>query len=1039
MILNPRYAHGLTAICLTALLASAAYAASTQHPDSFRQRILRIIESRNANAGIAIQGSDPADTIFVNGNRHCPMQSVFKLHLALAVLRRVDEGTLSLGQKIHVTAKDLLPRTWSPLRDRYPKGNVNLSLGEILRATVSESDNNGCDILFRLIGGPAAVDSCMHHLGIRDVAIVANEEEMHRGWDVQYRNWTTPRAALGLLAGFRAGRFLSDKSNDVLWRFMVETSTGPKRIKGLLPEGTIVAHKTGSSGANEEGLSAATNDIGIIVLPDGRQILIAVFVSDSREPDETNERIIADVAKVAWEYFAKQGACTIVAHGESPYRIVIPAHANDVERKAAEELQKFLLKMSDVNLPIIDDAAGEDPCEILIGRTNRTHRLLPNFDTALLEEDGFRLTTAGEKLLILGGSRKGTLYGVYALLEDVLDCRMYSSTVNKVPRWQSISIPPLDTTQVPFIRFREVHYLNAMDRAYSDWHKLHSLADQQESWGMWVHTFERLVPARVHFAAHPEYFSLVGGRRIPNGQLCLSHPAISDVLTASLRTAMAQQPSARVWSVSQNDNFNECQCDSCRAQNERYGGSSGTMLALVNRVARTFPEKTVSTLAYQYTRSAPRGIAPDSNVNIMLCSIECNRSQPIANDVRSASFRKDVEDWAGLTGNILMWDYVVQFRNYVSPFPNLRVLQPNIQFFVRNNIRMMFQQGSGHSVTEFGELRTYLIAKLLWNPHCDVDAHMNDFLSGYYGAAGTYLRAYIDRMHDALEQSGDNLDIYGYPYDAVDSYLTPALIKEYSRLFDEAERAVSHQPELLERVKTARLPLDFAILDIALHDVDPDLSYFDKHEGRWTPKPSMRRRLEAFVAQAKNAGIERLEESGRSPDEYKASVEQQMHVSVEGNLAFGKPVTLLTPHSEKYPAGGGKALTDGLHGPNDYHCNWLGFEAEHLDAVIDLGRETSFSSVSMSFLQMWYAWIWMPLKVDVAISSDGRTFSNVATLKNDVPDTTSGVFKKDFRVDAGARRARFVRITAQSRLQCPEWHLGAGQKCWIFIDEIVVR
>ncbi|MBP1691164.1 MAG: class beta-lactamase, partial [Bacteroidetes bacterium] len=334
MILNPRYANGLTALCLAILLTVVATAASPQHTDSLRQRILRIIESRNANVGVAIQGSGPADSLFINGDRHCPMQSVFKFHLALAVLRRVDEGTLTLDQKIHVTAKDLLPRTWSPLRERYPKGNVDLSLGEILRATVSESDNNGCDILFRLIGGPAAVDSCMHHLGIQDVAIVANEEEMHRGWDVQYRNWTTPRAALGLLGGFRAGRFLSNKSNSLLWRFMVETSTGPKRIKGLLPEGTIVAHKTGSSGANEEGLSAATNDIGIIVLPDGRQILIAVFVSDSREPDETNERIIADVAKAAWEYFAGQGACRIVAQGGSPYRIVIPANANDVERKA---------------------------------------------------------------------------------------------------------------------------------------------------------------------------------------------------------------------------------------------------------------------------------------------------------------------------------------------------------------------------------------------------------------------------------------------------------------------------------------------------------------------------------------------------------------------------------------------------------------------------------------------------------------------------------------------------------------------------------
>jgi hypothetical protein len=463
------------------------------------------------------------------------------------------------------------------------------------------------------------------------------------------------------------------------------------------------------------------------------------------------------------------------------------------------------------------------------------------------------------------------------------------------------------------------------------------------------------------------------------------------------------------------------------------------MIAFVNRVGHMFPDKTISTLAYQYTRSAPTGIKPAPNVNIMLCSIECNRSKPIATDPSSASFVKDIEDWGKLTDNIIMWDYVVQFRNLVSPFPNLRVLQPNIQMFVKNNIRMMFQQGCGANVGEFGELRTYLIAKLLWNPDCNIDSVMNDFLSGYYGAAGRDIRAYIDMMHDALERSGRGLGIYGYPYNAIDSYLTPSLIEEYSHIFDRAESNVGGNPMFLERVKNARLPLEFAILDISLHDVTPTLSYFDKRDGRWTVKPEMRERLDRFVAQAKKAGIQRLEESGTSPDDYRRSVEQQLQVSVEGNLAFGKPVTLLTTYSDKYPVGGPQALTDGFHGPNDYNCNWLGFEGENMDAIVDLGKDTTISSVSTGFLQMWYAWIWLPLKVEVAVSSDGKTFTNVASMVNTVPDTTAGTFTKVFAADVGRRRARYVRVTAPARLTCPDWHIGAGQKSWIFVDEIVVR
>jgi hypothetical protein len=733
------------------------------------------------------------------------------------------------------------------------------------------------------------------------------------------------------------------------------------------------------------------------------------------------------------------GDTTIVSHGKSTYCVVIPQQANPVERKAADELVRYVRLMSDVTLPVVDDTAPERKGEFLLGRTNRTARLLPGFDAATLEADGFTIRSVGGKIVILGGTKKGTLYGVYTLLEEYLGCRMYSATAIDVPKRTTVALPLLNTTQVPFIRHREIHYLNAMDRAYSEWHKVHSSGDRDEAWGMFVHTFDRLVPAHNFFAPRPEFFSWQGSRRIPNGQLCLTNPDLFPVLTDSLRVVMARKPSAQYWSVSQNDNYNECQCERCRAENSRYGASSGTLLAFVNRVARMFPDKTISTLAYQYTRSAPKGITPEPNVNIMLCSIECNRSKPLAADPTSAPFVRDIEDWGALTDNIIMWDYVVQFRNLVSPFPNLRVLQPNIRLFVKNNIRMMFQQGCGANVGEFGELRTYLIAKLLWNPGCNIDSVMNDFLDGYYGAAGRDIRTYIDTMHDALERSGSGLGIYGYPYNAFDSYLTPPLIEEYSRIFDRAESKVSGNPTILERVKNARLPLEFAILDISLHDATPALSYFDKKDGAWTVKPSMRKRLDDFVAQAKKAGIQRLEEMGTSPDDYKRSVEQQCQVSVEGNLAFGKPVQLLTPYSDKYPVGGPRALTNGLHGPNDYNCNWLGFESQNLEAVIDLGKEASFSSVSAGFLQMWYAWIWLPLRVDVAVSSDGKTFKTVSSMANIVPDTTAGTFSKVFTADVGKQQARFVKVSAPARLTCPDWHIGAGQKSWIFVDEIVVR
>jgi beta-lactamase class A len=271
--------------------------------DSLQRRIERLCASENATVGVAVAALEGGEAFSVNAEKHFPMQSVYKFHLALAVLHRVDRAELSLQQKVFVFKADLLPKTWSLLREKYPEGNIALSLDELLRYTVSQSDNNGCDILFKLLGGTDTVNAYIHSLGINDVAIAATEQEMHRAWNVQYTNWSTPVAAMNLLKQFYQGNILSQSSREYLLQLMTETSTGPSRVKGLLPTETIVAHKTGSSGTNEKGISAAVNDIGIITLPDGDHIALAVFVSNSSEDEKRNDQTIAIIAKAVWDYF----------------------------------------------------------------------------------------------------------------------------------------------------------------------------------------------------------------------------------------------------------------------------------------------------------------------------------------------------------------------------------------------------------------------------------------------------------------------------------------------------------------------------------------------------------------------------------------------------------------------------------------------------------------------------------------------------------------------------------------------------------------
>jgi beta-lactamase class A len=270
---------------------------------SLKQKITDYLQTKKAEVGVALYEIESGDTLTIDDNKQYPMQSVYKFHLALAVLKQVDQGKFKLDQKIVVAKSDLLPKTWSPIRDKYPDGNVELTLAEILEFTVSKSDNNGCDLLFRLLGGPEKVNQSIHSLGVKKINIAFTEDEMHQSFDAQYSNWTTPYATVELLKSLYEGKLLSKKSTDFLMQVLINTSTGLNRIKGLLPEGTIVAHKTGTSGANDAGVISAVNDVGIITLPNGQHLALAVFVSYAKETEAECEKIIAEVSKMVWEVF----------------------------------------------------------------------------------------------------------------------------------------------------------------------------------------------------------------------------------------------------------------------------------------------------------------------------------------------------------------------------------------------------------------------------------------------------------------------------------------------------------------------------------------------------------------------------------------------------------------------------------------------------------------------------------------------------------------------------------------------------------------
>ncbi|MEO8962035.1 MAG: DUF4838 domain-containing protein [Ginsengibacter sp.] len=587
---------------------------------------------------------------------------------------------------------------------------------------------------------------------------------------------------------------------------------------------------------------------------------------------------------------------TLVNMGKSNCRIIIPERANAVEIQAAKIFQDYIQRISGAIIPIGADNIKPENNEILIGNVNRPE--LNNVPLEKLKKDGLFIKNTGKRLIISGGTGKGALYGVYTFLEQYLGCRKYSPAVAPyVPQKKTIILNSIDEMEVPAFTYRVDFYADVLkDQEYMDWHKLDNCfgkPDTGNEWGSFVHTFDQLLGSKEYGESHPEYFSFYDGERHPGysesgrviSQLCLTNPNVLDIVCKSLQTNIKENPGAQYWSVSQNDNVNYCKGPLCSALDEKYASfapgskmygthnhgyspiGQGSLLTFVNKVAEKFPDKIISTLAYQYTRVPPKGIVPRENVNIMLCNIESPRNVPFATG--DTSFSNDLIGWTRLTHNIILWDYVVQFSNLMSPFPNLHTLQPNLQYLHDNGVQMIFSEGNPETGGEFSELRAYLIAKLLWNPDVDINKVMNDFLSGYYGNASGMIRQYIDLLHNEMEKSGVKLSIYGNPVEERKTFLSDSLVTVYNQLFDRAEKAVSGSPELLQRVKTARLPVHYAMLEIARDQkTGKQGAFIVAKDNTLKPNPKIVKILYAFVYGCQRANVSRVREGRITPDQY---------------------------------------------------------------------------------------------------------------------------------------------------------------------------
>ncbi len=515
--------------------------------------------------------------------------------------------------------------------------------------------------------------------------------------------------------------------------------------------------------------------------------------------------------------------------GKTDFRIVIAADAGPSTQYAAKELQSFLKQISDAELPIVNDREQATEHEIELGLNSHLKALSTTIDFKKLGDEGYVMRTVGPHLVIAGGAERGSLYGVYGLLEDHLGCRWFAPDVSRIPKNRRIALPPLDETKIPVLEYREPYTFECLDGDWAARNRMNSSNARLDARhggrmrfgdGFFCHTFANLVPPAEYFTTHPEYFSLVGGKRQDGyAQLCCTNEDVIRICTEKIRAAMRAQPDATVFSISQNDVDKRCECPRCQAIARQEGSEGAPVLYLVNRVAeaveKEFPRQAVETLAYQWTRHPPKKMRPRPNVIVRLCPIECCYSHPIGtcDSPESRAFRDDLVAWSKVSDRLWIWDYATDFSNYLLPFPNQRVRRPNIRFFVANHVKGIFEEDTYNTPHgELSELGGYLMAKFLWDPNYDQDKAMNEFLEGYYGAAAKPIRKYIDRIHKGVERDNIHVHVYGPP---TRPYLDGAELCLADNLWDDAEDDVSADPAALRRVQLSRMSVDYAIVERA--------------------------------------------------------------------------------------------------------------------------------------------------------------------------------------------------------------------------------
>lgn len=527
-------------------------------------------------------------------------------------------------------------------------------------------------------------------------------------------------------------------------------------------------------------------------------------------------------------------AAQLAEGGKATSSIVLGASATSPEKTAAQELAKYLAQVTGGTFSVLTEPqAPTSKTNIYVGPTVQAEHHGLKADALGPEE--WIIRTVGNNLFLLGGRPRGTLYAVYRFLEDTVGVHWWNPWEETVPRKPTLTIDPLNRRGKPTFRYRDVYMLYGNDSGrFAVRNRLNRQGDSaiaaeyggEMDYGppCHVHNFYKYIPPESYFQTHPEWFSLINGKRTTeNAQLCLTNKDLRKEYAAKLKeyirssheaATKAGRPVPLVFDISQNDCEGMCQCPDCQAITKAEGSETGPLLDFINAMADSikadYPDVFIDTLAYMMTQQAPKSIRPRDNVIIRLCDTSSNFTQPITH-ANNRAFHDHLLSWSKISRNLRIWDYAVTYaQGYGLPLPTVQTYAIDYRFYAEHNVEGVFTEHEYTILADLRDLKIWMMIKLLEDPFRNYDELLKQFTDGFYGAAGRYVREYLTALEKASELRPSFLSMDASP--VKHRYLDLQFIREATALFDRADQAAGKDAVLMRRLRHARLPLDRAAL-----------------------------------------------------------------------------------------------------------------------------------------------------------------------------------------------------------------------------------